>query len=132
MPSELTPDVEAAIEEIRAAFPGHTVEVTPEPQGGAYVVVDALFIGDQYTPATSWVGFLITFQYPRTDCYPHFIDAEVRRTGNQSLGEAFSGPTTWNNRPALQISRRSNRWDANRDTAALKLSKVLEWLRNRP
>jgi hypothetical protein len=28
------------------------------------------------------------------------------------------------------VSRRSNRWNAANDTAALKLAKVIEWLRS--
>lgn len=132
MGNEMTPEVEAAIEEVRAAFPGHAIDITSESQGGAYITVHDLWIGDQYEPCTTWVGFQVTFQYPRTDCYPHFLDSGVRRKENLALGEAFSGPTTWNNRPALQVSRRSNRWDPCCDTAALKLTKVLEWLRMRP
>ena len=32
--------------------------------------------------------------------------------------------------PAIQISRRSNRWNPDRDTAALKLARVLDWIRS--
>jgi len=105
----MTPEVEGTIEEIRQAFPGHRVEAEPEEQGGAYVVVHDLPISNQYVPSVSWVGFLIGFQYPYADVYPHFIDGNVRRRDDASLGEAFSGPTQWRGRNAFQISRRSNR-----------------------
>jgi len=39
--------------------------------------------------------------------------------------------TTFENRTAVQISRRSNRLDPATDTALIKLHKVLEWLRTR-
>src|SRR5215217_3366555 len=116
----MTPEVQAAIQEIRDAFPDPKVEVGEEPQGGAYVVVHGLPIGDVYTPNTTWVGFLITFQYPRTDVYPHFIDPAVRRTDGRILDSAFQLSQTFWGRTAIQLSRRSNGWNGAVDTAALK------------
>ncbi|MGE0539195.1 MAG: E2/UBC family protein [Dehalococcoidia bacterium] len=128
----MTPEVARAIDDIRTAFPGHRLEVQDEAQGGAYVVVHDLPIGEQYAPATSWCGFVITFQYPRADVYPHFLDPNLRRVDGKPLGESFSGqPVDWNGRQAYQVSRRSNRWSAATDTAATKLAKVLEWVRSR-
>jgi len=126
----MTPEVANAIEEVIAAFPGHQVDVTPEAQGGAYVVVQSLPVGPAYTPSQTWVGFLITFMYPHADVYPHFVDAGLRRENGQPHGTGITGPISWNSRSALQVSRRSNRWSPGTDTAALKLAKVLEWLRS--
>lgn len=126
----MTPDVATAVEEIKRAFPDHRVEVQPEDQGGAYVTVHDLPIGDRFKPATSWCGFLITFQYPRADVYPHFLGGNVRRTDDAGLPGGISGPMNWRGRQALQVSRRSNRWNAALDTAATKLAKVLAWLRS--
>jgi hypothetical protein len=125
----MNPDVVEAAEEIKRSFPEHQVEVTPEAQGGAYVIVRDLDLGDKYEPATSWCGFLITFQYPHADVYPHFIDGRVRRKDGCGHGSGISGPMDWQRHSALQISRRSNRWNPAIDTAAAKLAKVLEWLR---
>src|SRR5688500_12697351 len=130
----MTPEVQAAIEEIRTAFPGHRLDVEPEAQGGAYVVVHNLSLGERYEPHTSWVGFLVDFQCPYSDVYPHYIVAEVKRADSTSHGGGFSGPTQWpgrKDRQALQVSRRSNRWNPAVDTAATKLAKVLEWIRSR-
>lgn len=126
----MTPEVEAAIHEVKQVFPGHVVEVTPEPQGGAYVVVHDLSIGSQYAPTTTWIGFLITFQYPFADVYPHFVAPDLGRTDGTIHKAGITGPSPWNGRQALQVSRRSNHWSAATDTAALKLAKVLEWLRS--
>lgn len=126
----MTPEVEQAIAEIRQTFPEHSVEVEPEPQGGAYIIVHNLLIGEQYTSPTSWVGFLIGFQYPHTDVYPHFIDGSLKRSDGKAYGAGFSSPTTWRERNAIQVSRRSNRWNSTVDTAATKLTKVLSWLRS--
>lgn len=126
----MTPDVTAAIEEVKQAFPGHQVDVTPEPQGGAYVVVHDLPVGTQYVPPVSWIGFLITFQYPYADVYPHFVEPALRRADGAGHGVGIAGPMPWDGRTALQVSRRSNHWNAAADTAALKLTKVIEWLRS--
>ncbi len=124
----MTSAVQAAVAEVEQAFPGHRLEVIPESQGGAYVIVYDLPIGNRYVLATTWVGFLITFQYPYADVYPHFVRADLRHADGTSLPGGFSGPTTWQGRQALQVSRRSNRWNANADTAATKLAKVLNWI----
>jgi len=127
----MTPEVKQSIEEIRVAFEGHRIDVAPEPQGGAYVVVNDLKIGSRYDPQVTWFGFLITFQYPNADVYPHFIDGGVKRADGNHHGAGFSGPTTWPGRAGqvLQLSRRSNRWNPAFDNAAAKLAKVLEWVR---
>ncbi len=130
----MTPEVGIAIDELRAAFPGRAVDVASEAQGGAYVIVHDLEIGGGYTPSTSWVGFLIPFNYPYPDIYPHYIDVGVRRADGHSLEDGLSGPTSWPGWPdgsVIQVSRRSNRWNPMTDTAALKLEKVLAWLRQR-
>lgn len=125
----MKPEVVAAIEEVRAAFPGHSVEVEAEPQGGAYVIVHELPMGGQYCPITSWVGFLITFQYPFADVYPHFVVPDLRRADGNGHGGGFS-PGNWRGRPVLQISRRSNALNTSVDTAATKLAKVLAWIQS--
>ena len=125
----MTPEVEAAIEEVKATFPGHRVEVEPDDQGGAYVVVHDVAVGERYTPSTTWVGFLIAFQYPHVDVYPHFIDGNLHRVDGRPHGNGFSGPTSWRGRQALQVSRRSPRWHPALDTAVGKLLKVVDWVK---
>lgn len=124
----MAPEVDEAIAEIKAAFPDNNVEVTPEPQGGAYVVVQDLPLGPQYRPERAWVGFLIGFQYPDADVYPHYTEAALSRVDGAPLGEGIQQPVQWHDRVATQISRRSIGWNAADDTAALKLRKVLDWL----
>lgn len=127
----MTPEVEEAIAGLKAAFADHTVEATPDAQGGAYVVVHDLPLGPQYRPERSWVGFAISFQYPRADVYPHYTDPTLARVDGAPLGEGLQQPVPWHGCMATQISRRSNGWNAAEDTAALKLHKVLDWLASR-
>jgi hypothetical protein len=122
--------VEQAIEEIRASFPDSEIMVRDDGEGGAYVIVEAVELGPTYVPKKSWMGTRITFQYPYSDTYPHFVRGDLARADGGPLGEALS-PTTFEGRSAIQVSRRSNHLDPRHDTAALKLQKVLLWLRSR-
>lgn len=122
----------AAVDEVRAAFSTATVTVDEDGQGGAWVVVEDAPLPAIYVQPSTWIGFRITFQYPHADIYPHFVRSDLSRRDGRTLGDAISGGHAFCGRPALQISRRSNRWDPAVDTAALKLNKVLEWLTNRP
>ncbi len=124
----MTPEVEQAIEEIKTLFPGSPIETEGESQGGAYVIVHNLDFGAKYNPSKNWIGFLIDFQYPRSDVYPHFFDRAVVRADGRKYGEGISS-ASWRNREVWQISRKSNRLNPAVDTAAFKLAKVLEWLR---
>jgi hypothetical protein len=134
----VTDDVRQAIEELEQSFPGHAIRTLEDGEGGAYVLVEALDLGTQYAPPTSWVGFHITHPYPDADVYPHFIAGETRYLGSSTSAHGFPDGMQPNqtmpgfNRAAIQISRRSNRWDPDRDTAALKLARVLDWIRSRP
>ena len=126
----MTPEVAAAVEEIRQAFRQSTVSVQGDDDGGAVVAVEPVDPGPVYLQRATWVKFHITFQYPLSDVYPHFVRPDLARVDGAPLGEAMS-LTTFYGEQAIQISRRSNHLDPSTDTAALKLVKVMEWLRTR-
>ncbi len=126
----MTPDVAKAIAEIRATFPDAQVSVREESDGGAVVFVEPIDPGEPYKQRETWIGFRIGFQYPYADVYPLFVRGDLARADGRTLGEAMSG-TTFEGRPAVQLSRRSNHLNPATDTAAIKLLKVLAWLRNR-
>ena len=123
----MTPEVEAELKALRAAFPDNGIEVHEEAQGGAYVLVHDLVLGEQYAPTRSWIGFLIPHTYPYADVYPHFTDPALARADGATLSSTFQR-TSWRDQPVTQLSRRSNAWDATTDTAVVKLKKVLSWL----
>lgn len=126
----MTPQVAKAIDQIRAAFPGVQVSVVEEGDGGAVVFVEDVDPGAQYVQRSTWIGFRITFQYPYSDVYPHFVRGDLTRADGTALGEAMTA-TTFESRQAVQISRRSNHLNPATDTAVIKLHKVLTWLRSR-
>ncbi|SRR5260370_32754757 len=120
--------VAGAVESIRMAFPEAVVVADDDGAGGSYVIIDPVTLGQKFLPPTTWIGGHITPQFPYSDIYPIFIAAEVHR----SSGAAFVPPITsghfFRGRPALQISRRTNRLDPALQSAASKFQKVLYWL----
>ena len=128
----LTDEVGQAIQEIRLAHPEAELVVIEDGNGGANVIVDAVSLGDRYVPSETWIGFHITFQYPNADVYPHFVRGDLKRADGSPLGVGMAQNQTWQGRPAVQVSRRSNRLDPNVQTAEIKLEKVLEWIRTHP
>ena len=131
----INPEVERAIAEIRAMFPEQVVETEADAEGGAHVKLHDLLIGVQYRPDHSWIGFRITFQYPFADVYPHFLQDGIQRVDGAALGAAFNPGNSFE-RPsgketATLVSRRSNHRDPAMETAAIKLAKVLDWIRSR-
>lgn len=125
-------DVEAAVEELRYTFPEATVSAIPDPDGGAFVTVEPVDPGVKYEQRETWIKFHVTFQYPYSDVYPHFVRPDLRRADGNPLGEGMQpGTSPGDNQPSIQVSRRSNKLDPSIDTASLKLLKVLDWIRTR-
>lgn len=125
----LAPAVAEAVEAVRVHFAGKPVQVTPDGSGGAFVIVDDITVGPTFRPSTTWLGFQVNAAYPHSDVYPHYVGLLARVDG-QALGDAIS-PTTWQDRPALQLSRRSNRWNPAIDNAANKAERMITWLADR-
>lgn len=131
----MKPEVEQAIEEIRLAFQGLTLDIEPDAEGGAFLRLHDILLGEQYKPEYSWSAFRITFQYPFADIYPHFFIPGLQRKDGKALGEGFHpNGQQWvhpsGSEPATMVSRRSNRRDPATETAAIKLAKVLDWMRS--
>ena len=127
--STIVPAVAKAIDELRSTFDQCSMEAEADGEGGANVIVKGIPLGFPYQQADIWVGFQITFQYPYADVYPHFTDPSLARVDGRNLGSGF-GSAKFRNQPAIQISRRSHKLNPATNTAALKLQKVLQWLKN--
>lgn len=130
---QVTPFVQAAVEELRHTFWDSAVEATPDGEGGVFVIIRDVELGSAYVQPRTWLGFRISYLHPATDVYPHYVRPDLARRDGRPLGPCLS-PTTWifGNTSALQLSRRSSCWDPRRDTPALKALKVLAWLRESP
>ena len=83
-------EVSTAIEELKRQFGTAAFTVREDGQGGAYVLMEPVEIGERFRPASTWLGFQITAQYPYADIYPVFMGADVARAD----GVAFQAPVT--------------------------------------
>ena len=129
--SNVTPEVRQAIDELAAGFPAARVSAEADGDGGAYVFVEDVPLAKIYEQCETWAGFHITYQYPSADVYPHFVRGDLQRANGDALGKSMT-TGSFQGRSAIQLSRRSNHWNPARDTALLKLQKVLQWLNSRP
>lgn len=125
----LKSEVATAIEELKASFPGCEVEAIPDGSGGARVTMRGMQLGPPFTQDETWVMFDITFQYPYSDIYPHYLRGDLKRLDDKPIVAPLR-LVKLNNENVYQLSRRSNKWNASVDTAALKLHKVMHWLRD--
>jgi len=121
-------EVSTAIDELKRQFSTSAVTTREDGQGGAYVIVDPVNLGERFQPTATWVGFQIPAQYPYADIYPVFVGGDVQRAN----GVAFQAPVTpghtFEGRGALQISRRSAAAQSGSQKAVAKILKVLDFL----
>ena len=123
--------VREAIAELERGLPDATVTHKDDGEGGAYVIVDPVDLGDHYTEETrlTWIGFRILFNYPFADLYPHHVRGDLARTdGNaHSTGMSASQFMAFEKVSSVQLSRRTPETGWARQTARLKLLKVIDW-----
>ncbi len=128
----MKPDVELGIEQLRKHFHHSAVSVKEDESGGAYILVEPVDIGPDYTDDTrhTWIGFHIAYNYPIPDIYPHHVRPDLQRLNGSSLqegmhiGNRFAGF----DRPSVMVSRRTTVQSSWVDqTALVKLLKIIEW-----
>ena len=120
--------VSDAIDELDRAFLSSTVTSREDGSGGAFVIVEDVVIGPKFDPSTTWLGGHITATYPYADIYPLFMGDDVRRVGGLPFEAPVTGGAHFEQRSALQISRRYNRTQNYPQTAVAKFLKVLRFL----
>lgn len=122
-------DVANAIAELKRAFPSSEVTSREDGNGGAYVVVEEVEIGQRYQPRSTWLGGHIPGLYPYADIYPLFMGDDVRRADGVAFEAPVTPGATFLDRPALQISRRNNHTQHFPQTAVAKFLKVLHFMK---
>lgn len=122
--------VAQAVEELNSCFRYADVVACATGDGGAVITIDPIDLGPKYKPSQTWMKFAISFQYPYSDIYPLFVSPDLARADGRPHGEEIT-MAKFEDEPALQVSRRSNHLNPKIDTAALKVIKVIEWLKSR-
>jgi hypothetical protein len=126
----MKPEVSEAVAQLKAQYPDSMFDTREDAQGGVHVLIEPVDLGDHYTEGTrnTWISFHISFQYPFADVYPHHVRRDLARADSRPLGGGMSpAEAPVFGRLSIQLSRRSNHRDPNRETALHKLLKVIHW-----
>lgn len=119
-----------------AAFPDTAIASHPDGQGGLWVELAGVPLGDPYLQEDTFLVFLLPFTLPAADIYPMFVRQDLARRDGAALGESFaatelSWPAEPTPRPVIQISRRTRGNAFASQTAPQKVMKVLDWVMSR-
>jgi hypothetical protein len=129
-PDPLNPEVKRALVELALLFGDLTV--VPDGQGGARVTVARVPLPEGMSRSETWCGFVIPFNYDDVQVYGHHFPADLRGGDGQPFGgPGFNYGGNWEGMASLVVSRSSPNWRKGVDTAALKLVKVVEFLKRR-
>jgi len=123
----MTPEVQQAIDEIKATFTDASVESKSDGDGGAFITVDPVELSDAYDQSSTWMGVHITMNYPNSDTNPHFVRPDLSRKDEKDVASNVT-KGDFQGRQAFQISRSSPRRNPEHETAAIKMLKVMKWL----
>lgn len=133
-------DVKSAVRDaatgIRAQYGESNVREVPDGQGGAWVEIHALELGDAYAQDTTFLVCLLPFNLPNADVYPVFVRPDLARTDGQPLGQGFQVtqvqlPGETQPRSVVQVSRRTREGLFVQQTPTQKVEKVVAWIRTR-
>ena len=128
--------VKTALADIVNAYGEDRVRVVPDGQGGVWIEIADVELGDAYAQDSTFVICLLPFNLPGADVYPLFIRNDLARRDGNGLGEGF-GTTSVNwpgdaqPRPVVQVSRRTRGNAFALQTPRQKIEKVLDWVRTR-
>jgi hypothetical protein len=120
--------VEKAIEELRMAFAPSMLTIVEDEQGGAHVIVERTDLGPPYLQTETWIGGHLTPFFPNSDIYPLFVRGDLARADGNPLVAPVTSGHVYQARAAVQVSRRSNARDPQRETATMKYMKVASYL----
>lgn len=127
--------VAEAIEGLRDQYGDNNVTFSPDGQGGAWVEIEEVPLSENYLQHSSFIAFLLPFNLPNADVYPVFVRSDLKRADGRPLGEGFQqteAAVAGENPPrrVVQVSRRTRNGQFSTQTPALKIEKVLAWIRD--
>lgn len=122
--SSLTPEIEAALSELREAFPGK-VSHGDDGQGGVDVTVADLELGPRWERPRAALTFNLAYNYPFTPIYPYYLPEGTSPIGGwpQALQNV-----AWKGANVVQVSLRFTTWDPSRDNAVGCVYETRRWL----
>jgi hypothetical protein len=121
---ELSAAIAAAVAELERDF--GSVAVEPDGEGGAFVRVEDVDVGEGWVPRLVPIEFQVQYNYPFAAIYPYYTVPEIRRANGSGWPSGLQR-VDWRGRQVAQISLRSPRWQPNIETAASNLAQVRHW-----
>lgn len=128
-PDLVTSEVRGAVEEVSANFPDSQVLAWPDGEGGVFLVIDDLDIGEVWAPRVSWLGCRVLNAYPEADVYPIFVRGDLARSDGKPLAAPMHPNQQFAGQPAVMVSRTSSRRSPSTSSAAVRLVNTLTFLR---
>lgn len=125
----IEPEVQQALAEVTANINEGVLLAWPDGEGGAFVVVDDLDLGERWAPRQGWLGCRILNSYPDSELYPFYIRADARRVDGVDLSAPFNLGQSLFGQPATTVSRQPNRPIKGPRSAAVRFINVVDFVR---
>lgn len=125
--------VREAFDTIVDAFPNTQISSYADGQGGLWVELAEIPLGNNYVQDTTFMVFLLPFTIPGADIYPTFVRADLTRRDGAGHGDGIAvtqlkWPAEDTPRQVSQLSRSTRGGAFTFQTAAHKVNKVINWL----
>lgn len=104
------------------------VRYEPDGEGGAFVVVEGIDLGANWTVPRAELTFHLAYNYPASAIYPYYLPAGVIPASG-SMPPALQ-QVVWRETPVIQVSLRHANWDPRRDNALGAVMQTQDWLRS--
>ena len=124
----------AGLTEVINGFGADRVRAVPDGQGGVWVEISGVELGSPYTQEGTFAICLLPFSLPGADIYPLFLRPDLSRLDGSALGPSFrvttlQWPGDTEQRPVIQVSRRTKGGGFALQNPRQKIDKVLDWVR---
>jgi len=134
--TELRRGVAVAVSEFSSAFGDEAVSAIPDSNGGAYVTVQGVGLGDPYVQQSTWVGFYLSDACPEADTYPFYVRGDLSRRDGMQMKAPIHRDRCWpenvpgmESSPAVMVSRRQNHGPScKRESPLVKMKLVIKWM----
>jgi hypothetical protein len=124
----LSEGVSLGLADLEEVFSGR-VRHEPDGEGGAYVVVEGIELGPNWSATSAELAFHLAYNFPASSIYPYYLQSDVVPAGG-AFPQALQR-VEWRGSPMIQVSLRQERWDPRRDNAVGAVMQTQDWLRSR-
>jgi len=118
----------AAIEDVRAMYPGDTVSAAEQPDGSVWVTLHGVDIGTGWAPSVIDLQVKLQPTFPSTPPYPFYGPAGLARTDSRAL-PPVQPQVTLDGADRAQISL-TKPFNPAFETLGTRFASIIRWLRS--